>query len=254
MDITLSQYNIDTVLPIGYFITSPKRANDRTGWTIQVSMFSFGDILHNTPLGSGSSPQFNIVSGGPSPQVSVTVLNTATLSTIGGTIYTALTGDAAGQGDIATSFTPVPTQSTTKTHTFGKTTASTTSGVSSIASSTATDTSLNSTTSNVPDGVDGLSQGTLIGVAVGVTAIVIIVACVAGWWFWPRRRRASEKLVEVSDIPLSSGRLRRESLNKEGAEGEFHFAEEEAIPSGKVNTRFSRFDSYSHNLQSEQKP
>lgn len=220
-------------------------------------MFAFGDILHDTPLGSGSSDQFNIVPGGPSPQVSVTVLNTATLSTIGGTIYTALTGDAAGQGDFATSaFTPIFT--TTRPHNFGGKTTSTTSTTStpstSSSTSTSTDTSPSTSASNAAEDVDGLSQGGLIGVAVGVTAIVIIGACFAGWWFWPRRRRTSEKLVEVDDIPLSSGRLRRESLGKEGVESDMQFdaRDEEAIPSGKVNTRFSRFDNYSHNLQSEQ--
>jgi len=218
-------------------------------------MFAFGDILHDTPLGSGSSDQFNIVPGGPSPQVSVTVLNTATLSTIGGTIYTALTGDAAGQGDFATSaFTPILTTTGARPHVFGgKTTSTTSTPSTSTSTSTSTETSLSTPSSNAAEGVDGLSQGGLIGVAVGVTAIVIIGACFAGWWFWPRRRRTSEKLVEVDDIPLSSGRLRRETLGKEGVESDMQFAEdEEAIPSGKVNTRFSRFDNYSHNLQSEQ--
>lgn len=218
-------------------------------------MFAFGDILHNTPLGSGSSDQFNIAPGGPSPQVSVTVLNLATLSTIGGTIYIALTGDAAGQGDFATSaFTPIFTTAGARPHNFGGKTTSTTSTPSvSTSTSTSTNTSPSTSASNAADDVDGLSQGGLIGVAVGVTAIVIIGACFVGWWFWPRRRRTSEKLVEVDDIPLSSGRLRRETLGKEGAESEWHFAEDEdAIPSGKVNTRFSRFDNYGHNLQSDQ--
>jgi hypothetical protein len=212
---SLSEYNIDTVFPTGYF-TSENRTNSRTDWTIQVSMFAFGDILHDMPLGSGSSDQFNIVPGGPSPQISVTVLNTATLSTIGGTIYIALTGDAAGQGDFAISaFTPIFT--TTRPHNFGGQTTSTTSTPSiSTSASTSTDTSLSTPVSNAAEDVDGLSQGGLIGVAVGVTAVVVIGACFAGWWFWPRRRRTSEKLVEVDDIPLSSGRLRRETLGKEG--------------------------------------
>ena len=216
-------------------------------------MFAFGDILHDTPLGGGSSDQFNIVQGGPSPQVSVTVLNTATLSTIGGGIYTALTGDAAGQGDSATSaFTPIFTTAAARPHHFGGITTSTTS-TPSTSSSTPTNTSLNSSASNAAGDGDGQSQGAIIGVAVGVTALVIIGACIAGWWFWPRRRRTSEKLAEVDDIPLSSGRLRRGTLGKDGVDGDMHFGEdEEGIPSGKVNTRFSRFDNYSHNLQSEQ--
>ena len=257
VDVTLSEYNIDTVLPSGYFNTL-KHADDRTDWTIQVTMFAFGDILHDTPLGSGSSDEFNIVSGGPSPQVSVTVLNTATLSTIGGTIYTALTGDAAGQGDFAPSFTPFLTTAAARTHTFGGTKSSTFTQPTS--SSAPTSASQNTTAPTAADSVDGLSQGALIGVAVGVTAIIVIGACFAGWWFWPRRRRNSEKLDDVNDIPLSSvdethlssGRLGRGSLSKEGADGDVHFAEdEETVPSGRVNTRFSRFDNYSHNLQPE---
>ena len=69
-----------------------------TDWTVQAAVYAIGDITDSNVLSSGQSDHFNIVSGGPSPQISVTVINLSTLSTIGGTSFTAFTPDV----DVAT--------------------------------------------------------------------------------------------------------------------------------------------------------
>src|SRR5437762_13422802 len=106
------------VLPVGYSPSMTCMLIRSTDWTVQAAVYSIGDITHGTVLSSGQSDQFNIVSGGPSPQVSVTVINRSTLSTIGGTIFTAFTPgvDAATTADTSATTTDVTSKTTTSKH------------------------------------------------------------------------------------------------------------------------------------------
>ena len=176
-----------------------KLTKRRSGWTVQAAVYAIGDISHQTVLSSGQSDEFNIVPGGPDPQVSVTVINKSVLSTMGGTTFTAFTPGV----DQATTSTKIAATTTTGTRstTTGHTTSKTSSSTAGYPSNSATETSqlANSSTAS-PD--SGLSTGTTIGIAIGVVLAVLFLTALGGLYFLSKRRKKSQKLVDDQVIPL----------------------------------------------------
>jgi hypothetical protein len=169
---------------------------------VQAAVYSIGDITHSNVLSSGQSGQFNIVDGGPSPKVSVTVINLSTLSTIGGTIFTAFTPSA----DFVTGSFIGATATDDGfgfTFTVDNTTPTPTPVVPSIAFNQAT----SSTTSHSATHThNGLSIGTTIGIAVGVILVIIFLVSMAGLYFLTKRRQSASMKIDDQAIQLS-GRL-----------------------------------------------
>ena len=214
-----------------------------TDWTVQAAVYAIGDITHSTVLSSGESDQFNIVSGGPSPQISVTVINLSTLSTIGGTIFTAFTPgvDAATASDIsatATADTPTITTSNSNTESITPT--------SPVPSITTTQSSSPAPKATHETG-NGLSLGTTIGIAVGVVLVICFLVLMAGLYFLTKRRKSAHKKIDDQAIQLSGRLASHETFEKDFDGPAIKYGEddpEEDILSGRIKTAFE-----SHNVR-----
>jgi hypothetical protein len=144
-------------------------------------MFAIDDL---TVIATENSPLFSIFPGGPSTDITVTVIDTSTLSTIGGTVFTPAIG-------LATSFQALPTSAPTTTQ-------------DALASPTASDNEPTATDSSPtsPAGVNkGLSTGARVGIGIGVGLSVLIAVAVIVEMVW-RKRRATPKddTIPLNDV------------------------------------------------------
>lgn len=232
-----------------YWVRTPfTDSHGSSGWTVQAAVYSVADITHSTILSSGQSSEFNIVSGGPSPQVSVTVIGESTLSTVGGTMFTPFTPGvgsatsiddsftatnyaftAIATGQIATAGTPMSSIYSVKSSPTGSSSATLASSASSV----------NSTASG-----SGINTGTTIGIAVGVVLAVVFLLSLGGLYLFLKRRNTPKKLILDDQAIDLSGRLgsSQETFEKDPGTTALRYVEdderEEEILSGRVNTVF----------------
>ena len=226
-----------------------------TDWTVQAAVYSVGDITHGTVLSSGQSGQFNIVSGGPSPEVSVTIINRSTLSTIGGTIFKALTPgvDVATTADTSATATDDTSTVTTSKHNSRSTTptptiSSISDNQSSMISSKTSPSGTILPSAAAHDKGNGLSVGTTIGIAVGVILVIVFLVLMAGLYFLTKRQKtANKKKVDDQAIQLTGRLGSHETFEKDFEIPTLKYGEDdgdEEILSGRVNTAFE-----SHNVR-----
>jgi hypothetical protein len=145
-------------------------------------MFAIDDA---TVIATENSPLFSIFPGGPSTDIAVTVIDTSTLSTIGGTVFTPAIG-------IRTSFLPLPTLAPTTTQ-------------DSLVSPTASDNEPTSTdtSTSLPEAGDnkGLSTGARVGIGIGVGLSVLVVVAAIVEMVWRKRRAApKDDTIPLNDV------------------------------------------------------
>lgn len=240
-DIGLETYTFDTVLPIGFLSSMNSILICSTGWTVQAAVYAIGDITDSTVLSSGQSDDFDIVSGGPSPQISVTVINLSTLSTIGGTVFTAFTPAGDGATVVVTFATATDDPFITSNGNIRSTTP--TSTVPSIANNRSTSGTISPSTT--PH--NGLSAGTTIGIAVGVILVVMFLVLMASLYFLTKRRKSAGKKIDDQAIQLSGRLASHETFEKDFDTPTLKYGDDDAeneILSGRTNTAFE-----SHNLR-----
>ena len=208
---------------------------------MQAAVYSIGDITHSNVLSSGQSDQFNIVDGGPSPKISVTVINLSTLSTIGGTIFTAFTPNA----DFVTG-SYIAATATGDGFTFTVDNTTPTPTVPSVANNRST--SGTTSPSATPSAAhNGLSPGTTIGIAVGVILVIIFLVSMAGLYFLTKRRQSANKKIDDQAIQLSGRLGSHETFEKDIDTPTLKYGEDDAdeeILSGRTMTAFE-----SHNTR-----
>ena len=141
-------------------------------------MFAIDDL---TVIATENSHLFSIFPGGPSSDIAVTVIDTSTLSTIGGTVFTPAIG-------LTTSFQlPLPTTAPTTTQD------ALVSPTASNNEPTATDSSPNSPEGGVNK---GLSTGARVGIGIGVGLSVLIVEMVS----IKRRAAPKDDTIPLNDV------------------------------------------------------
>jgi len=215
---------------------------------VQAAVYSVADITHSTILSSGQSGEFNIVSGGPSPQVSVTVIGQSTISTVGGTMFTPFTPGVGSATSIDDSFTATnyafTAVATGQIATVGTPMSSIYSTRNVKSSSTGSSSSFASLANSTASG-SGINSGTTIGIAVGVVLVVVFFLGLGGIYLFLKRRNTPKKLVLDDQAIQLSGRLgsSHETFEKEPGTAALRYVEdderEEEILSGRVNTMFN---------------
>lgn len=133
---------------------------------IQITEFSIDD---QTVLARFDSPLFEIFEGGSNTNIAVTVIDTSTLSTIGGTVFTPYIG-------LPTAFQSFLTPTQT---------------ITDVASATASDNPSSATqTSSGSTGTEtakGLSIGAKVGIGIGIGLSVLLAGALVGDMIWRKR-------------------------------------------------------------------
>jgi tetrahydromethanopterin S-methyltransferase subunit B len=223
---------------------------------VQAAVYSIADITHDTILSSGHSDQFRIISGGPHPEVSVTVIARSILSTVGGTTFTAFTpgvNDATASDSYAspTVIVATTTDNSAATQTsppaganVKSTSSSRQSAVQSLPTASATAASSSSTSTATATG--GATTGTIIGVVVGLILLVLFCLVLGGLYFLMRRRKAA-KAVDDQTIQLSGRTASHDHVTVEKEVGALRYLDDdypEEMYSGRINTTYE-----SHNTK-----
>jgi hypothetical protein len=145
-------------------------------------MFAIDDV---TVIATENSHLFSIFPGGPSTDSAVTVIDTSTLSTIGGTVFTPAIG-------ATTTFQAFPTSAPTTTQD------SLVSPTTSDSEPTATDTASDSPNNGSNK---GLSTGARVGIGIGVGLSVLVVVVVTLEMVWRKRRAApKDDTIPLNDV------------------------------------------------------
>lgn len=131
-------------------------------------------FFNNTPDYIVTSGLFSIVPGGPTPQVSVTVIE-GQISTIGGGVFTAPNGVTTPTFPTAI-LPPAPT--------------------STVASTPPAEPITKHNDNH------NISKTATIGIGVAVALVVVILIVAVGYYLWTKRRGRPQKLKETDSLPL----------------------------------------------------